>query len=202
MTSGYDKLSTAISWPDNGTAWIEQELCIDPLDVPVRYSLIERGCNGDTEEVEWQVSLTEDEVILRRKSDKVSHLPREIPYSDFSDVVLWGALAHNKTGDVMVGLSLYSRELDLQVPVCITADTEGLAGRWTTWSAILGVNPKVLDGTRNLRDPFQGIGKLATGTAVPRRTSANRLARGAFTDTSNVYQMRDHRPQSDARPQV
>ena len=193
MTSGYDTLSTAIAWPDNGTAWIEQQLSIDPMDVPTRYSLVEKASEDDAEEVEWLVTLTPDAVVLRRKSENVSHLPRTIAYEDFSDVVLWGALAFNETGDVMVGLSLYSSKHDLQVPVAISADTPGLAERWTEWSAFLGVSPKVLDGRRTLRDPFQGVGKLATGNAIPRRGSGNRLDRGAYANNSNVLQLDAHR---------
>ncbi len=189
MTSGYNDMGSAISWPQNGAAWIECELCIEPHYLPLEYTLVEKATNSLGEEVQWTVAMTGDAVILKRKSENVAHLPREIPFSDFSDVVLWGALAFNEAGDVMVGLSLYSEKHNIQVPVCITADTDGLAARWTQWSHALGLTPKVLDGADDLRDPFQGINKLAAGEALPRRMPANRLARGAWAETDNVYQL-------------
>lgn len=186
MTSEYNTIGAAISWPRNGAAWIEQELCIEPGDVPVQFTLTETADGDDEDLVELAVSLTEDAVVLKRKSAKVAHLPRAIPFSEFSDIVLWGALAANENGDVMVGLSLYSEQHDLQVPVCITADTDGLAARWTAWSYSLGLRPKVLNAGEGLRDPFHGLSRLMTGTAVPRRMPANRLARGAWADTGHL----------------
>ena len=186
MTSEYNSIGAAISWPRNGAAWIEQELCIEPNHVPVQYTLIEATDGEEEDMVELTVSLTEDAVVLKRKSAKVEHLPRAFPYSDFSDIVLWGALAANENGDVMVGLSLYSEQHDLQVPVCITADTDGLAARWTAWSYSLGLRPKVLNAGDGLRDPFHGLSKLMTGNAVPRRMPANRLARSAWSDAGQL----------------
>ena len=177
MTSGYNRVAAAPAWPSNGTGWIEQELCIEPLHVPVQYTLVERAHGEDMEEVEWIVSMSESSIVLKRKSVKVEHLPQEIPFEDFSDVVLWGALAFNEAGDVMVGLSLYSEKHDLQVPVCITADTEGLAARWTAWSQALGLEPKVLNASEDLRDPFHGMSKLKAAPAQPRRIQGSRLER-------------------------
>lgn len=200
MTSGYNQMGSAISWPCNGAAWIEHELCIEPNYFPLEYTLVEKDTHSIGEEVEWTVAITGDAVVLKRKSENVAHLPREIPFSDFSDVVLWGALAFNDAGDVMVGLSLYSEQHDLQVPVCITADTNGLAARWTAWSHALGLTPKVLDGDDDLRDPFQGLNKLANSEALPRRMPANRLERGAWGPTDNVYQLKAHRQTPEAHP--
>lgn len=190
MTSGFNQAGASLAWPQNGAAWIERELCIEPQNIPVEYTLVEKSDPCDGQDIEWSFAMTVDAVVLRRTSPKVSHLPREIPFSDFSDVVLWGALAFNETGDVMVGLSLYSKRYDLQIPVCITADTEGLAARWTEWSAALGLCPKVLDGLQDLRDPFQGIDKLVAGSAQPRRMATSRLAHRALPDGCNVHRLK------------
>ena len=66
MTSGYNRVAAAPAWPSNGTGWIEQELCIEPLHVPVQYTLTERAHDEGMEEVEWIVSMTETSVVLKR----------------------------------------------------------------------------------------------------------------------------------------
>ena len=152
----------------------------------MEYTLVEQARDGDAGDIEWTISLTAGSVVLKRMSSKVAHLPREIPFADFSDVVLWGALAHNPNGSVMVGLSIYSEEHGIQVPVCITEDTIGLAARWLAWSQALGLRPKVLDATEDLRDPFHGLARLMSGAAQPRRLPANRLARGAWTQAAEM----------------
>ena len=198
MTSGYNHMGSAISWPQNGAAWIERELRVEPHFFPLEYTLVEKGKGPEGEEIEWTVAMTGDAVVLKRKSENIAHLPREIPLAEFSDVVLWGALAFNEDGDVMVGLSLYSQIHGLQVPICITANTSGLAALWTEWSHALGLTPKVLDGEDDLRDPFQGINKVMSGEALPRRMSGNRLARGAWADADNVYPLNASRDQPGA----
>jgi len=186
MTIGQSTLNATMSWPDNGSKWIERELIVEPRHLPVEYTLVEQARDGDAGDIEWTISLTAGSVVLKRMSSKVAHLPREIPFADFSDVVLWGALAHNPNGSVMVGLSIYSEEHGIQVPVCITEDTSGLAARWLAWSQALGLRPKVLDATEDLRDPFHGLARLMSGAAQPRRLPANRLARGAWTQAAEM----------------
>ncbi|MGI9413133.1 MAG: DUF6101 family protein [Hyphomicrobiales bacterium] len=175
-----------MSWPDNGSKWIERELIVEPRHLPVEYALVEQARDGDSGDIEWTISLTPASVVLKRMSSKVAHLPREIPFADFSDVVLWGALAHNPEGSVMVGLSLYSDEHAVQIPVCITEDTTGLAARWIAWSQALGLRPKVLGAAEDLRDPFHGLARLIAGAAQPRRLPANRLARGAWIQAAEM----------------
>ena len=132
-----------------------------------------------------QITLGEDGLKIERREGAIAHLPREISYEDFSDVVLWGAVTSPQDGDVMVGLSLYSAEHDLQVPVCVQTDVAGLAQYWTAWSHALGIPPKVLDTGDTLRDPFNGLGRLAQGVAGPRRLPSRRLDRGAYMPSSS-----------------
>ncbi len=173
-----------LAWPQNGAAWIEQEMLFGPDDQGAQYALVDESHDESDVEVEWRVTLGADALKLERREGAVAHLPREIAYEDFSDVVLWGALAHNETADVMVGLSLYSEKHDLHVPVCVKEDINCLASYWTAWARALGVPPKVLDDGQCLRDPFGGMGRLMQGSAQPRRLPSRRLDRGTWMPSS------------------
>ncbi len=185
MKSPNCHIAEGLAWPENGARWIDQSFLVGPADLTARYALMDRSHDEAGTEVEWKVTLGDDAVKIERREGAVTHLPREIPYEDFTDVVLWGALSHSEDANVMVGLSLYSAEHGVQVPVCIQTDVEGLASYWTAWSAALGISPKVLDGCARLRDPFHGMGRLMQRQAQPRRLPSERLGRGTWMPSSS-----------------
>jgi hypothetical protein len=173
-----------LAWPRNGAKWIEHELLVGPGDRGAHYSLVDASRDDDGDDVEWKITIGDDSLKIERREGAVAHLPREIRFEDFSEVVLWGALAHTENADVMVGLSLYSAEHDVQVPICIQSEVDGLAQHWTAWSVALGIPPKVLDAGERLRDPFHGMGRIMHGVAGPRRLPSRRLDRGAYMPSS------------------
>jgi hypothetical protein len=185
MNSPTCQAKQGIAWPQNGAYWIEQQMLFGPGDIDAQFAVVDRSQTESAEEVEWRITLGTDSVKLERHEGAVAHLPREFAYEDFSDVVLWGALAHTDDADVMVGLSLYSAKHELQIPVCIQSDVSGLAEYWTAWSRALGVAPKVLDNGECLRDPFQGLGGLLQQSSHPRRLPSQRLDRGAWMPSSS-----------------
>jgi len=192
MTSPNCQIREGLAWPKNGASWIDTEFLLDPSDA-AGCQIVDRSPDGD--ETVWKIAFGPDALKIERHEGAVSHLPREIAYDDFTDIVLWGALAHDASAQVMVGLSLYSAEHGLQVPVCVQTDVNGLAGYWTAWAAAYGLSPKVLDQGCGLRDPFHGLTRLMQGSVQPRRLPSTRLGRGAWLPSSewrpNVVSLAD-----------
>ena len=58
MTIGQSTLNATMSWPDNGSKWIERELIVEPRHLPVEYTLVEQARDGDAGDIEWTISLT------------------------------------------------------------------------------------------------------------------------------------------------
>jgi hypothetical protein len=139
-------------------------LRLDPFALPVRYTARDGGrADGQVREIE----LDRERVTLKRAVSGI-RMNVGVQISAFRGVTM-RLLPAEGNEPAAIAIVLEHSDPGLSVPVFVSEDAEDASVNWKTWSRVLGLPLLVDEGDGALREPVKRLGRLAIGTAKPRR---------------------------------
>jgi hypothetical protein len=148
---------------DRPLAGSGRALRLDPHNLPAKYVAPDSRADGDIRDVE----IDRERVVLRRK---LRGIPMKVGVriAEFAGVTM-RTLPPEGAEPAAVAVVLEHHDSGLSVPLFIATDGQDALAEWKCWSRVLGVPLLVDDGSGDLREPFQRIGRVALGKPSPRR---------------------------------
>jgi len=142
---------------------------LDPFALPLAFEVTDHTADG---QVRW-VELHRERVVLRRALRGIK-MALNLPVASYLGVAI-RIEPPTSESEGAVAVVLEHRDPALSLPLCRTADGGDIVAEWQAWGLALGRPLLVADADGSLRQPFEHIGAVRTGTPVVRRRRRSTL---------------------------
>ena len=136
---------------------------LDPFALPLRFTVSDRAADERIRTVE----LTRERVVHRRAVSGIK-MAVNLPVAAYLGVAIrMEPPADENPGAIAIVLEHHDPALCL--PLYRAADGTDVVAEWQSWGRVLGVPLLVAEADGQLREPFERIGAVRTGTPHARR---------------------------------
>lgn len=143
-----------------------QQRRLDPADLPVRFAVADRACEGG----QRSVVLDSERVVLARRLGPIA-MKIALPVSSYRGVALRIVPAEDAAND-RVSVLLAHRDRALDVELFDACDDSDVIAEWRLWATTLGL-PLLIEGEGgHLIAAESRIGAVLVSRARPRRRHA------------------------------
>jgi hypothetical protein len=139
-------------------------LRLDPFALPVRYTALDGGTDGQIRHVE----IDRERVVVWRAMHGIRMNVSGAAVHEYRGVVM-RTLAPGPEQSAVVTVILEHCDGALSVPLFIATEGDDAAAQWKSWGRVLGVPLLVADNDGSLREPYRRIGRIGVDAPTPRR---------------------------------
>lgn len=141
--------------------WPVRPLDLDPLRLPVRYSLPVDIDSDRARRARDLIEIRQGEIAVKHEVSGVPAVCRDLALEDFSGVAIRIEALDEEFESFVVSVNLHHPDPKLCFPLHISSDMEEVGTRWQSWARALNLPLLLPNADGSWREPIERFGKLS-----------------------------------------